>query len=105
MIVAANPSVTLGYFQYALSAGAVPLATASGGALPTVDANNNPPTCVYITAEAAGFRWRDDGTNPTAAVGMPVANGSTLFYDGSDLSKLRLIGQTTAAVLNIQFYG
>jgi hypothetical protein len=104
-IIAPNPSVPLGYFQYTLSGGAVTLATITGGTVPPVNAANVVATYAVITAETAGFRWRDDGTAPTASVGMPVPAGGTLTCDVSDLTTLRVIGQTTATVLNIAFYG
>jgi len=48
-------------------------------------------------------RWRDDGTNPTASVGMPVAAGAYLNYDG-DLKTIRFIEASASAELNISYY-
>ena len=48
-------------------------------------------------------RWRDDGTNPTASVGMPVSAGSYLSYDG-DLNRIRFIEASASAELNISYY-
>ncbi len=56
-----------------------------------------------ITPEAQAVRWRDDGSDPTASVGMPLAAGVTLQYDG-DLSKIRFIEQVGGAKLNISYY-
>jgi len=56
-----------------------------------------------ITPEAQAVRWRDDGVAPTSTVGMPLAAGVTLQYDG-DLSKIRFIEQTGGAKLNISYY-
>jgi hypothetical protein len=56
-----------------------------------------------ITSEAAAVRWRDDGIAPTASVGMPLAAGVTLQYDG-DISRVRFIQQTAGAKLNISYY-
>lgn len=56
-----------------------------------------------ITPEAQAVRWRDDGIAPTASVGMPLAAGVTLQYDG-DLTKIRFIEQTGGAKLNISYY-
>jgi hypothetical protein len=61
------------------------------------------PTIAIITPETNGVRWRDDGTAPTASVGMPLAAGVTLQYDG-DLKKIRFIEQTASAKLNITYY-
>jgi hypothetical protein len=56
-----------------------------------------------ITPDTNGVRWRDDGTAPTASIGMPLAAGVTLQYDG-DLSKIKFIESTASAVLNVSYY-
>ena len=61
------------------------------------------PTIALITPETNKVRWRDDGTNPTASVGMPLAAGVTLQYDG-DLKKIKFIEQTASAKINISYY-
>ena len=61
------------------------------------------PTVAVIIVENASVRWRDDGTAPTASVGMPLQPGSTLFYDG-DLTRIRFIQQSPTATLNVSFY-
>lgn len=60
-------------------------------------------TYVVLTPETSGLRWRDDGTNPTATVGMPVAAGGTLTYDG-DLTKLKVVSQSGTSTVNIAYY-
>lgn len=60
-------------------------------------------TYVVVTPESDGIRWRDDGTNPTASVGMPLAAGATLSYDG-DPAKLRVVAQTGTATVNVAYY-
>lgn len=57
-----------------------------------------------IQPETQGVRWRDDGSAPTASVGMPLPPGATLQYDGS-LSAIRFIEVTASAKLNISYYG
>lgn len=57
-----------------------------------------------IKIEGASIRYRDDGVDPTATVGMPLSPGETLQYDAS-MGDLRLIAQSTGAVANISFYG
>lgn len=59
---------------------------------------------VFIIPEGADVRWRDDGTNPTAAIGMPLAVGQPLDYTGADLTKIKFIEQTGGAKLNCVFY-
>lgn len=56
-----------------------------------------------IQAEASGIRWRDDGTNPTANVGMVLPAAGILEYEG-DLESVKLIGQTAGAVANVSYY-
>jgi len=58
-----------------------------------------------ITPEAQAVRWRDDGTNPTATVGYPLAVGSELRYTAAQFAALRFIEQTASAKLNIVYYG
>ena len=72
---------------------------------PTTDANGLlcKPSFALITCEAAPVRWRDDGGVPTASVGMPLAAGVTLQYDG-DISRIRFIQQSAGAKLNVSYY-
>lgn len=56
-----------------------------------------------IVPETQTVRWRDDGVNPTASVGMPVSALGTLMYDG-DLNKIKFIETTASAKLNISYY-
>lgn len=60
-------------------------------------------TMALIVPESQAVRWRDDGTAPTASVGMPVAVGESLNYDG-DLSRIRFIQQAASATLNVSYY-
>lgn len=73
--------------------------------VPTTDLNglSCKPSIAIITAETQTVRWRDDDVAPTASVGMPLAAGVTLQYDG-DLTKIRFIEQTASAKLNISYY-
>ena len=61
------------------------------------------PVIAIITPETQAVRWRDDGVAPTASVGMPLAAGVTLQYDG-DITKIRFIEQSASAKLNITYY-
>lgn len=60
-------------------------------------------TLALIVPETQNVRWRDDGTNPTASVGMPIFVGASLSYDG-DLKRIKFIESTSGAVLNIAYY-
>jgi hypothetical protein len=56
-----------------------------------------------ITAEAQDVRWRDDGTNPTATVGMLLTKGTPFQYTGN-LAAIKFIETTASATLNIAYY-
>ena len=81
------------------------LSSAVGLTVPTLapDGSNQKPTFALIICETQGVRWRDDSTAPTASVGMPLAAGVPLQYDG-DLNKIKFIQQTASAKLNISYY-
>lgn len=85
--------VAVGYQQITSLNSAVGLTVPTGGA-----------DVAIIAADTAAVRWRDDGTAPTASIGMPLSNtGSALEYSGS-LSKIQFIAQTGSPVLNISYY-
>jgi hypothetical protein len=81
------------------------LSSATGLTVPTRDLNglNQKPVIALITPETQAVRWRDDDVNPTASVGMPLAAGVTLQYDG-DLTKIKFIEQTASAKINVSYY-
>lgn len=81
------------------------LSSAKGLTVPSVDLNGLAckPTLALIVAESTAVRWRDDNVDPTASVGMPLATGVTLQYDG-DLSKIRFIEQSASSKLNVTYY-
>lgn len=60
-------------------------------------------TTAVITAEAQAVRYRDDGTDPSATVGMPVAVAVALTYTGP-LKNVKFIEQTSGAKLNVLYY-
>ena len=60
-------------------------------------------TLAVIVPESYAVRWRDDGTAPTGSVGMPLAIGATLSYDGN-LKNIRFIEQAASAKLNVSYY-
>ncbi len=83
----------LGYLQ------TTPIDVASGlGTIPTGCAE------AWIKVNTQAARWRDDGVNPTTTVGMPLAVGELLVYDGN-LSAFRIISAVAGAELNVTFYG
>jgi hypothetical protein len=87
--------VPLGYVQFA--AGSIDAATALSPPAGT--------SLIWIQCEAQAVRWRDDGTNPTAAVGQPLAVGVMLAYTGQKMAQLKFISQVAGAILNCTYYG
>lgn len=85
---------SLGYQQFAAGS----LAAATGLTVPAGAA------FAIIIAEAQAVRWRDDGTDPTAAIGMPLAVGTTLVFEGQ-LARVKFIQQVAGAILNVTYYG
>lgn len=86
-----STTVCLGYQQITSLSSAAALTVPSGA------------TLAIITPESQAVRWRDDGTNPTSAVGMPVPISTVLSYDG-DLQRIRFIEQAASARLNVSYY-
>jgi hypothetical protein len=86
-----STTVCLGYQQIASLSSSTALTVPSGA------------TLAVITPESQAIRWRDDGTAPTSAIGMPLPLFTVLSYDG-DLQKIRFIEQAASAKLNISYY-
>ncbi|ANS03302.1 hypothetical protein [uncultured Mediterranean phage uvDeep-CGR2-KM19-C37] len=62
-------------------------------------------TRALIEVQDADVRWRDDGSDPTATVGMRLAAGDSLWYNGADLTAIKFISQSgTDAILNVSYY-
>jgi hypothetical protein len=79
--------------------------SSKGLTVPTLapDGLNSKPVFALIVAEGAAVRWRDDGIAPSTTVGMPLAIGVPLQYDG-DLNKIRFIQQAATGIINISYY-
>jgi hypothetical protein len=58
-----------------------------------------------VQAEAQDVRWRDDGTNPTATVGMILSSGQVLKYDSATIASVKFIQVAASAKLNVSYYG
>jgi hypothetical protein len=59
-----------------------------------------------LIVETANIRYRDDGTDPTAAVGMLVAAGAQgVTVCTGALSTIRLIRVTVDATVSVSYYG
>ena len=92
-------TVCIGYQQI------TDLTSAVGLTVPAMDKTGlrQMPTSALITPLTGAVRWRDDGTNPSSTVGMPLAAGVTLQYDGN-LNGIKFINNGGTAELNISYY-
>jgi len=90
--VADEPLTPLGYEQIADLSSAVGLSPPTGAKF------------AIITPKSEAIRWRDDGTDPTAGAGMPIADGDSIWYIGN-LGAIKIIEQAGSAELNVSYYG
>jgi hypothetical protein len=56
-----------------------------------------------LCLETANARWRDDGTAPTASVGVPLTAGQCMQYAGP-FTRFQIIAQSGSPVLSVSFY-
>ena len=79
------------FCQITLTGTATTLASGCTAGLPTT------ATSITVTVEAANARYRDDGTAPSATVGMLLTVGSYLSYS-SDLTKIQFVAVSGSPV-------
>lgn len=60
-------------------------------------------TMAIIEVNAQNVRWRDDGTDPTAAIGMQIVAGNSFVYVG-DLTAIKFFEEAATANLNVAYY-
>src|SRR5579872_4580230 len=87
----------LGYCQLTSITAATGLSSCSGG-IPSG------ATWVELCITGAGASYRDDGTAPTASIGMLVASGVCFPYSVRPLSAIQFIQQTSGTVIGASFY-
>jgi len=101
------PPITPAPYQYQpygyTQIGATALASAVGLAGGTLTSVPNGTKLAVIACSTANVRWRDDGTAPTATLGMPLNAGQQLAYSG-DLSAVKFILVSGSPVLDVSFY-
>lgn len=56
-----------------------------------------------ICDEGDEARYRDDGTNPTTTVGMPVPAGTCFQYAGL-LTAIKFIDTSSGAIVDVSYY-
>lgn len=94
------PGVAPIYSYAALASSQMALAV-SGTAVSLTPATG--ATMTQICVETAAVRYRDDGTAPTASLGIPVAAGTCFQYSGP-LSAVQFIAQSSAATIDVAYY-
>lgn len=65
-------------------------------------ATGRPANIAIIRVAGGNVRYRQDGVDPTASVGVPVNVGEILTLDG-DLASYKFIRQTVDATLDIEY--
>lgn len=60
---------------------------------------------VVLQPETQNVRYRDDGTNPTASVGMILFAGTMYTFDINQIARMNVIETVASAKLNISCYG
>jgi hypothetical protein len=84
----------LGYQQYTTLSSAIGLTSIPKGA-----------TYALIQVEGENVRWRDDGTAPTASLGMIlIAGNEPDAFIGSVFKAAKFIQVSSSATLNVSYY-
>ncbi len=81
--------------------------TSLGSAAGLTAAKYDNAHCALIQAEDQDVRWRDDGTDPTAAIGMILHEddeAGLLFWYWGDLSAIKFFETAGSAKLNVSYY-
>ncbi len=91
-------AIPLGYQQIS----AATLATATALTIPTG------ASAALVSVDTAGVRWRDDGTAPTAAIGMALIATATsspmLAFGGGSMTAVKFILISGSPILNVSYY-
>lgn len=88
----------LGYGQLTSLSSAVAVSSVTGG----IPAGTEQ---VAIQAETQNVRYRDDGTDPTASIGMIFTVNTIYMLSIAQAARMKLIEAAASAKLNISFYG
>lgn len=96
----ANPVPASAQIQNRVALGVYQFTVATATALPTIPSGASE---AFIVCTGQTVRWRDDGTNPTASVGVPLPVNTGFPYIGS-LARLKIIETTASATCNVAYY-
>jgi hypothetical protein len=83
--------VAIGYQQITTLSSAIGLTPPSGASE------------AFILCTGQTVMWRDDGTNPTASVGIPLPVNTAFPYVGS-LARIKFIETAASATCNVSYY-
>ena len=61
-------------------------------------------TYCVIEVDTANVRWRDDGTSPTAAVGVQMYAGAPAIVFPGNMNTVKFILVSGSPVLNVSYY-
>lgn len=84
----------LGYTQITNLAAAVGVGTIPAGS-----------ESIVLQCETQDTRYRDDGTDPTATVGMLLKVGTFYEFTVGQIARMKFIESAASAKLNISYYG
>ena len=91
--------VPMGYEEIAVSTVAIGFTAA------TIRTATTAANYAYVFVGTNAIRWRDDGSNPTAAVGQPAAAGERIEVCGlKAVSAIKFIRQSADATLFVSYY-
>jgi len=60
---------------------------------------------IIMEPEAQVVRFRDDGTDPTTTVGMPMQVAESYIYTAGSSSRIQVISAVAGGILNVLYYG
>lgn len=60
---------------------------------------------ILVQCETQNVRMRDDGTDPTAAVGMLLVTNTVYQFSEGQFSVMKFIEAVASAKLNVLYYG
>lgn len=61
-------------------------------------------TVAIVAVATKGVMWRDDGTNPTATDGIPLADGEKYQFELESLSVVKFIEVAASATIHVSYY-
>lgn len=91
--IVGNGATPLGYQQITSLSAAEKLTVPTGANM------------AVVIATGQAVAWRDDGTAPTATIGMPLPVNTPLIVCGLALAAIQFIQASATATLDISYYG